>query len=98
MELARIIGTLVCERKSPGLDGVKLLLAQPLDPNLQPAGEPLVVADRFSSGVGQVVWWVGGREAALTLSETFVPVDAGVVAIADQVSARGVVTDPKDRP
>ena len=96
MELARVVATIVCSAKYPGLEGVKLLLVQPVDPLLQPVGEALVVADRFSSGIGQVVWWVGGREAALTLKETFVPVDAGVVAIADQVYARGIAANPAD--
>ena len=91
MELARVIGVIVCERKYEGLTGVKLLLVQPVEPTLLPKGEPLVVADRFSSGIGQIVWWVGGREAALTLKETFVPVDAGVVAIADDIFAEGIL-------
>lgn len=91
MELAKVIGTIVCERKYEGLEGVKLLLVQPVEPTLLPKGEPLVVADRFSSGIGQIVWWVGGREAALALPKTFVPVDAAVVAIADDVFAEGIV-------
>lgn len=91
MELARVIGVIVCERKYEGLTGVKLLLVQPVEPTLLPKGEPLVVADRFSAGIGQIVWWVGGREAALTLKETFVPVDAGVVAIADDIYAEGIL-------
>ena len=92
MELARVIGTIVCDRKYEGLEGVKLLLVQPVEPDLKPKGEPLVVADRFSAGIGQVVWWVGGREAALALPKTFVPVDAGVVAIAEENYVNGVVT------
>lgn len=96
MELARVIGVIVCERKYEGLTGVKLLLVQPVEPTLFPKGEPLVVADRFSSGVGQIVWWVGGREAALTLEETFVPVDAAVVAIADDVFAEGILAHGSD--
>jgi ethanolamine utilization protein EutN len=94
MELARVIGTLVAERKYTGLEGVKLLVVQPLTAKLEQTGEPLVVADRFSAGVGQVVWWVGGREAALALEETFVPVDAAVVAIADHVWADGERNEP----
>jgi len=91
MELARVLGTLVADRKYPGLEGVKLLLVQPLDEELAPKGEPLYLADRFSAGPGQVVWWIGGREAALALPETFVPVDAAVVAIAEEVSVGGRV-------
>jgi ethanolamine utilization protein EutN len=91
MELAKVIGVIVCDRKYEGLSGVKLLLVQPVEPTLLPKGEPLVVADRFSAGIGQIVWWVGGREAALTLPQTFVPIDAGVVAIADDVYSEGIL-------
>ena len=97
MELARVLGTVVCERKYTGLEGVKLLLVQPIEPTLLPKGDPLIVADRFSAGPGQVVWWVGGREAALALTETFVPVDAAVVAIADDVLAEGILAQPEPK-
>ena len=88
MELARVIGTVVSTRRYEGLDGVKLLLAQPLDDTLGEVGQPLVVADVGQAGVGDIVSWVGGREAALALPETFVPVDAAIVTIVDQVDAR----------
>ena len=91
MELARVIGTIVCDRKYEGLEGVKLLLVQPVEPTLLPKGEPLVVADAFSSGIGQIIWWVGGREATLALPKHFVPVDAAVVAIADDVLSDGIL-------
>jgi len=94
VELARVMGTVVADRKYEGLEGVKLLLVQPLTSALEPTADPLIVADRFSAGVGQVVWWVGGREAALALPETFVPVDAAVVAIADEVTTGGKTVRP----
>ena len=97
MELARVVGTIVSSQKYAGLQGVKLLLVQPVDASLAPKGEPLVVADRFSAGIGQVVWWVGGREAALALPETFVPVDAAVVAIADDVYTGGKLARPEGK-
>lgn len=95
MELARVLGTVVCDRKYIGLEGVTLKLVQPVEPTLLPKGEPLVIADTFGAGPGQVVWWVGGREAALALPETFVPVDAAVVAIADDVFAEAILARPE---
>ena len=88
MELARVIGTVVATRCYEGLEGVKLLLAEPLDDALQVVGGPFVVADAGQAGVGDVVSWVGGREAALALPEAFVPVDAAIVSIVDHVDAR----------
>jgi ethanolamine utilization protein EutN len=88
MELARVIGTVVATRCYEGLRGVKLLLVEPLDDALQVVGGPFVVADAGQAGVGDVVSWVGGREAALALPETFVPIDAAIVTIVDRVDAR----------
>jgi ethanolamine utilization protein EutN len=86
MQLGRVIGTLVASQKSPGLEGVKLLVVQPLDRNQQPAGEPLIAADGTAqAGPGELVFMIYSREAALTLPETFVPVDASIAGIVDQV-------------
>lgn len=86
MILARVIGTLVATIKYKGLEGVKFLVVQPLDKQLQPRGEPVVAADGVAmAGVGELVYVVGGREAALALPEKFVPVDHAVVGIVDAV-------------
>ena len=85
MELGRLIGTVVATVKAEGLDGVKLQLLQPLDSELQERGETLVVANTLSAGAGEIVAWVGGREAALALPNTFVPIDAAVVEVIDSV-------------
>ena len=55
MELARVLGSLVADRKYAGLEGVKLLLVQPLTPALEPTGDPLIVADRFETIPSNVV-------------------------------------------
>jgi len=90
MELARITGTVVATTKYEGLSGVRLLLAEPLDENLDVVGEAFVVADASQAGVGDIVSWVGGREATLTLPVHFVPIDAAVVSIVDEVNARSL--------
>lgn len=83
MQLARVLGRVVASVKSPGLEGVKLLLAQPQDHDGLPDGDPIVLADALQAGPGDLVEWITGREAALALPETFVPVDATVVSIVD---------------
>jgi ethanolamine utilization protein EutN len=88
MELARVLGTVTATRKYAGLDGVRLLLLQPLDETLAQHGDPFVACDATQAGAGEVVSWIGGREAALALPETFVPVDAAIVGIVDLVDAR----------
>ena len=91
MELARVIGTVVATEKYPGLEGVKLLLVEALDERLVVHGEPFVVCDHdIMAGPGDIVSWVGGREATLNLPETYVPVDASIVGIVDDINVRSL--------
>ena len=87
MYLGRVIGTVVATRKYPGLEGIKLLMVEPLDDQLARAGDPHVAVDAtYTAGPQDLVYLVGSREAALALEETFVPVDAAIVGIVDHVS------------
>ena len=89
MNVGRVIGTLVATIKYKGLEGVKFLIVQPLDKQLKPKGEPVVAADGVAmAGVGELVFVVGGREAALALPQTFVPVDHTIVGIVDEVTVQ----------
>lgn len=86
MHLGRVIGTLVATTHVEGLDGVKMLIVQPLTRRLEPDGEPYVAADGVAmAGPGELVYVVESREAALACPETFVPVDHAIVGIVDQV-------------
>lgn len=89
MYLGRVIGTCVATQKAPGLDGVRLLVVEPVDPSGKPTGAPLVAADTVSAGPGEVVFLVGAREAALALEESFVPVDAAIVGLVDEAHRPG---------
>jgi ethanolamine utilization protein EutN len=89
MQLARVIGTLVATRKVEGLEGVKLLVVQPLDKQRRPVGEPAIAADGTAqAGPGEVVFVIGSREAALALPQWFVPVDLAITGIVDEVDVR----------
>ncbi len=86
MHLARVIGTVVATTITPGLEGVRLLILQPLGRDLEPRGGAVVAADAVATaGPDELVYYVASREAALTLPDTFVPVDHAVVGIADEV-------------
>lgn len=86
MQLAKVIGTLVATQKVQGLEGVKLLIVQPLDKHQQPTGEPVIAADGTAqAGPGELVFVISSREAALALPEWFVPVDHAIMGIVDEV-------------
>ena len=86
MQLARVTGTVVATVKAEGLEGVKLLIVQPLDRRQQPEGTPVVAADAVHmAGPGELVYIVAAREASQALPNTFVPVDHAIVGIVDAV-------------
>jgi microcompartment protein CcmK/EutM len=86
MQVARVIGDVVSTRKDPSLDGLTLLVLQPLDPARQPAGRPIVAADAAGAGVGEHVFFVRGKEAAFPFHPAEPPIDAAVVGIVDHWS------------
>lgn len=94
MYLGRVIGTVVATRAYEGLAGQKLLVVTPLDHRLERTGEDQVAVDTVRAGQGELVYLVGSREAALALEPWFVPVDAAIVGIVDELEAAA----PKDAP
>jgi ethanolamine utilization protein EutN len=86
MKLGLVIGTVVCTQKVGSFEGVKLLLVQPLNEKLEKGGDPLVACDTVQAGEGDLVFYEGGREAALGLENWFNPSDATIMGIVDEVS------------
>jgi ethanolamine utilization protein EutN len=85
MYLGIVTGTIVAERKCAGLEGKKIMLVQPVDENSKPLGDIQAAIDTVQAGVGDLVYLVGSREAALACDPWFVPVDAAIVGIVDGV-------------
>ena len=89
MLFGRVHGTAVCTIKYPGTEGVKLLIVQPLNKNLEPIGKLQVAADVVQAGVGDLCIMVRSREAALAMRDIkFVPVDLALVGIVDELEVR----------
>ena len=84
MQLARVIGDVIATRKDDALVGLKLLIVQPLTPAREPAGRALVATDSVGAGVGELVFFVRGKEAAFPFYPSEPPVDAGIVGIVDR--------------
>ena len=85
MKIGRVTGTVVCTMKLESLEGIKLLLVQPLDDTLQHSGDPLVACDTVQAGTGDLVIYEGGKEAAFALDNWYNPADAAVIGIIDQL-------------
>jgi ethanolamine utilization protein EutN len=89
MLLGRVKGSAVCTLKYPGTQGLKLLVVQPLDKRLEPAGPLQVAADVVDAGPGDLCVMVRSREAALAMPDVkFVPVDLALVGVVDELEVR----------
>jgi microcompartment protein CcmK/EutM len=83
VQIARVIGKVVATRKNESLAGITLLVVQPLTPEREPSGRPLVAVDAMGAGVGEEVFFVRGKEASFPFYPAEPPVDAGIVGIID---------------
>ncbi len=92
MYLARVIGRVVATRRVAGLEPVAFQWIQPLGEDGAPHGRALVAAAPLSvvsTGPGDLVHFVDGREGALACPEPFVPVDAAILGFVEEAVAQG---------
>ena len=89
MLFGRVKGTAICTIKYPGMEGLKLLVVQPLNKRLEPLGALQVAADVVHAGPGDLCVMVRSREAALAMPvEKFVPIDLALVGIVDELEVK----------
>ena len=86
MRVAKVIGNIWSTRKEEKLNGLKLLLVQPLNILNDSCDKvPIVAADIIGAGVGETVIIVGGSSARSAAGSMDTPVDATVVGIVDDM-------------
>ena len=95
MQLARVIGDVVVTRKDEHLNGIALLILQPLAADGSAVGRTLVAVDAMGAGVGETVFFVRGKEASFPFYPTPVPADAGIVGIVDRWDVEPARSGPR---
>ncbi len=85
MFLGRVVGCVWATAKNAPMEGVRLLVVQPLTPELRPTGKRLICTDAVGAGAGELIYWVRGREASFPFLPKEVPSDATIVGIVDEV-------------
>ena len=86
MVLARIVGTVVATRKDPRLEGKKLLICRPVDPNGNDEKGYLIAVDTVHAGFREKVLIVQGSSARMAYGCKDTPVDAAIIGIVDHVA------------
>jgi len=95
MYLGRVVGCVWATVKNASLEGQRMLVIQPLTPELQNTGKRLVCLDCTGAGAGEIIYWVRGREASIALLPAEPPVDTTVVGIVDSIH---LATGPQGGP
>ena len=85
MRLAVVKGSVVCTRKNPDMEGVKLLIVQPIDDLGRPNAPLMIATDAIGAGAGETVFWARGREAGIPYRPRSVATDACIVGIVDTI-------------
>ena len=83
MLTGKVIGSLVSTAKNEALIGLKLLVVQMIEGDI--SGEITIAADATKvAGVGDQVYLVNGKEAALAFGRGVIPIDAVIAGIIDE--------------
>jgi ethanolamine utilization protein EutN len=88
MYLGRVVGSLWATVKDPNLIGQRMLVIQPLRPDLTPTSKPLVCTDCTGAGAGEIIYYCRGKEASFPFLPTEVPTESTVVGIVDSIHIR----------
>ncbi len=86
MYLGRVIGCVWSTVKAPALHGLRMLLVQPLTPELQNTGKRIICTDCTGAGAGEIIYWVRGKEASFPFLPAEPPTDTTIVGIVDTVT------------
>lgn len=85
--LARVLGTLTATEKHPAYGGQRILLLQPLDPELNPTGSVFYALGHMQAGVGDLVLAAReGGSARMLLDVGEEPIYAAIAGVVDSVS------------
>lgn len=83
--LGKVVGQIVATQKDSHLSGQRLLIVQPVTPEMKPTGKQIVVTDSVGAGAGELVYWTKGKEASFPFLPEEVPTETTIVAIVDTV-------------
>ena len=88
MQLGRVVGRLWATRKDPNLEAQRMLIVQPLTPELRETGKQLICLDSVGAGAGELIYWTRGKEASFPFLPVEVPTEATITGIVDKVTVR----------
>ena len=98
MLLGRVVGSVWATAKNPNLEGQRLLIVQPLTPELTKTGRRVICTDATGAGAGELIYWCRGRESSFPFLPKEVPTDSTIVGIVDSIDLVGSGSTAPVRP
>lgn len=88
MMLGKVIGNVVATAKLPILQGLKIMVVQPVDAAGNPKGQTLLAFDMVQAGIGDTVLVIDeGNSCRTILGDPQAPIRMLIVGIVDAVEA-----------
>ena len=88
MMLGRVVGRVWATVKNAGMEGQRLLIVQPVTPELTDSGKSLICMDAVGAGAGELIYWCRGRESSFPFLPAEVQTDNTIVGIIDELHVK----------
>ena len=98
MYLGRVVGTVWATVKSAEMVGQRLVLVQPVTPQLRDTGKRVVCSDCTGAGAGEIIYYVRGKEASFPFLPQEPPIDMTIVGIVDTIHLKAEPPAGAERP
>ncbi|WP_053955152.1 EutN/CcmL family microcompartment protein [Inediibacterium massiliense] len=85
MIIGKVVGNVWATKKEEGLEGLKLLVIQPIDYCTKQTMPTFVAVDSVGAGISDIVLVVRGSSARYAANRSDAPIDSTVVGIVDEV-------------
>lgn len=85
MYLGRVVGRVWATIKNSSLETQRLLVVQPVTPELADTGRRIVCLDCVGAGAGELIYWCRGKESSFPFLPVEVPADNTIVGIVDEL-------------
>jgi microcompartment protein CcmK/EutM len=88
MFLGRVVGCVWSTVKQADLQGQRLMIVQPMTPELKATGKRVVCTDATGAGAGELIYWCRGRESSFAFLPGEVTTDFTIVGIVDELRVK----------
>jgi ethanolamine utilization protein EutN len=89
MRLAKVIGNAVSVSKHEKLEGIKLQIIKPIDPEGKKISNPIIVADYLNSAAGSLVYWIeDGITICKWMGTRSIPLRGSIIGQVDKIDLK----------